>query len=497
MECKVPVVDARSELGLLATLTVGQGSGLSVGLDAHARSALRAAWRVATRLNGGVPRWPFERHAFTLDVGGRPVRVEGGSLALAAGLAIWALWQGQSLPEGLAATGALGPTGQVRRVGRVAHKLQAAAREGSPRVLCPKGQAVRLEGIAVEEVDTLEDAIDRVGLSRKEVPPDFPDRFTLESQLREVIQHARNGVLGPYRNLGGPPSSVLADRALVLARALEQRLGPNSPLVYEAHIVASESYMRSGDARSAKDVFSKLSKPPDSHEVLERQLKLRKLLLAPDPQVAEVDDAIAELRAVEAPANLKGYMLGTIGRALLHSGRPRDALPILEDAAAYHQKHIPMEAGRSLVYLATALRVLHRFKDATAALDEAITLLEEETRSYCRSYYDQCILYWEYERCRVLLDAAYIRAGGEDPPRRALNDAVEHGLLALGLCDDLGLNGAWPRVGILRLLAWAGYHNAKWQQQLDIVRPLAEANVLTKAVWEEGKEPWADDASIW
>ena len=105
-------------------------------------------------------------------------------------------------------------------------------------------------------------------------------------------------------------------------------------------------------------------------------------------------------------------------------------------------------------------------------------------------------MYWEYEKSRVLLEQAGRATAREG---KALRKAArEHALMALGCCDALGLP-VWPRVGILRLLCWADYHNGGWKTQLaDLEAAYAlKPGQIYRALYEEGLSEWSGEAQIW
>jgi tetratricopeptide (TPR) repeat protein len=129
---------------------------------------------------------------------------------------------------------------------------------------------------------------------------------------------------------------------------------------------------------------------------------------------------------------------GAQGRALLHRGDAVAALPLLVEARDFHASHRRYELARSRITVAACLRIQGRTHDALGELDDATAELRE-TRRRSVSYADATAAFLEYERARVLVEIG----DGLDAYRVAMR--------ALEICG----RGAWPRLGILRTLAWA------------------------------------------
>ncbi len=495
MRVLLPLIDLSSGRAVCATLSVCKGRySPNTALD---EAALRDAWRAACKLNGGKPRWMFEKHEFSLSFRGQQIPADGRSLGLAAGVALWALWADlpQSRLDGVGATGTLSAGARVGLIQGVDDKIEAVNREGAT-ILIPEGQREhRLtdDSLRVVSVSDLRAAGEQLGLPPLDATPEYTDLDELEEQLQKLSRHVTRQRLTDYRNRGLSPW-------IALARELEgwASMHPDrtDELVQQAFLRACEAYMYAGDLDSAFDLVERLDagSRPEHVSLLQHELTLRRALTETAPDPSAVDRLIAKC-SVSPPADrFHANRLGTLGRAYVHTGRPEQGLPLLQQA---RDQQIPMEVGRSEVYLAMAHRVAGDFEAAHEAMERALKAHETDTRRYCEPYYRSCILYWEYEMVRLLIEQAE-QSASERQGKALRRKALEHARMALGCCDELG-EPVWPRVGILRLLAWADYHSGTWQKQL---RALAESYELAegtmyRTLFREGLDEWSADALIW
>lgn len=129
------------------------------------RSSTVRAFRYALR------RTPEIHHTGTVGIQGvayRSTAMDGPSAGAAMAIGFIALFKQDAIKRGVACTGTLQPDGRIGRVGGIAGKVRAAAREGYHTVLIPFGQlhdprwqlgSLALElNVTVKEVSTIDEA---------------------------------------------------------------------------------------------------------------------------------------------------------------------------------------------------------------------------------------------------------------------------------------------------------------------------------------------------
>jgi len=118
-----------------------------------------------------IYRTPSVRHTGTVNVQGiayRSTNMDGSSAGATLAIGFIALFRGDSLLRGVALTGTLQHDGSIGKVGGIAGKVRAAAREGYHTILIPSGQlsdprwgltGLTLDlGITIREVETIDEA---------------------------------------------------------------------------------------------------------------------------------------------------------------------------------------------------------------------------------------------------------------------------------------------------------------------------------------------------
>jgi tetratricopeptide (TPR) repeat protein len=395
--------------------------------------ALRAAYVAAgARLAGGPPP-AFEAHRVRL-LG--DVQVDGESLGLAAALAFYGLWTGQSLPEGTAATGAVDPaTGRVGPVAGVDAKAAAwrasLGASGGPLLVPDPAAGVPF----AVPCATVAGALAACGLEPRPatLAVDVAGRV---AQLRSVVEAARLQELGGWVGVaGGDPWALLGDRIAVLVRSLE---GVDADVdLREAQVQGALAWLHAGEVDQAAASVQGIGEGP-----LPPRLRLlaatAALAAAIDRDVGGAEED-AEITALLASADgverVRYQALGTQGRWRMHRRLP-GAVDLLEAAVAAAPA---WERGRTRVYLGMALRQAGDAGSAWGALAQAERDLDAQTEGYSRSYSGSTRVFLRYEQARTAL---------------ALGRAAE----AAGLAQE-ALAGAspgfWPRVGILRVRAQA------------------------------------------
>ena len=464
--------------GLMVTLVVRHEAGAAlwgddVQLGRRARGAVRAAFAAARRLcPHKLPRYPLADHAIEFEPAGVIDAIDGDSLGLPLALAFASLWTGQTLPEGVAATGSITDGGRVGCVDDVEQKVGAllAKVEHATLLVHPGVAATFPAALTVRHCDTLTTALAHVDISLLiQTWPNVHGNQTRRRQaLKALVSRAELQAL-PSEDPTGleepgiaalSPWLQLADRMRELIESLPESAPLRSEL-WKARTQAALAYLHAGAQHDALGVLG-IENPRDSdrlHQVLER---LETEEVAPairaDVVMALLDVGIDEGRTAEGAvlrkqltalwaqmsgaeaAALGGRILGTQGRSLLHGGDAAESLPLLASAVEHHVVHEPHEAPRSRIYLAMALRRIGRREEALRTLEQAERELAPEAWDIDASYRVGTRMYWDYERARLALD------------RAELNDAWRYGLDAY---REARWRGSWPRAGVLRTLAWA------------------------------------------
>jgi DNA repair protein RadA/Sms len=92
-----------------------------------------------------------------MAVGGVRVTEPGADLAVC--LAVASAMSGRPAPAGTVVCGEVGLGGELRRVGRMEHRLSEAARMGFTTAVVPMSSPARFEGIEVQRVPNLQAAV--------------------------------------------------------------------------------------------------------------------------------------------------------------------------------------------------------------------------------------------------------------------------------------------------------------------------------------------------
>ena len=98
-----------------------------------------------------------DKDAYVATVGG--VRITETATDLAVALATWSSLHERPLPPKTVVIGEVGLAGELRRVPSLGRRLQEAARLGYTRAIVPAGEQVRVEGMRIQQVSTVREAI--------------------------------------------------------------------------------------------------------------------------------------------------------------------------------------------------------------------------------------------------------------------------------------------------------------------------------------------------
>lgn len=418
-----------------------------------ARDAIRSAYAAAgAACPEGVPPVPLEAHRVLVHDPAEVSVIDGASLGLAFTLAFASRWLDRPVASNLAASGCLAFRDGAWRVAPVDHILPKAAAfeshpsEGRPRLMAAPEHTAALAAFDLDlvPVDTVAQALQETGLDLHTSAlvgawPDRRRRLAALGELLESITHQDIERYAPW----GDPWRFAADRVALL---LDGLVDGDDDLVPRARALGALAYVHAGDLSAAGALLTGLTQPsedPATHVVglivaLDRAIdkgdrdETERLALA-------LDHALPQLTSREHRL-LAGQAWGTRGRALLHARDFQAALIWLERAAQHHAIHLAREFGRSLVYVAAALRNLGRLDDANTHLVAAEDALRRHTRPFSLAYAAQCEAYLRYERARLAI--------AQGNPDLALEDALQAYTI-------VGHQGFWPALGILRVLAWA------------------------------------------
>lgn len=454
----VPVVliDTATGDGLVVALRVRVGSaGGDDRIRAIAWQAMERAYEAVSRSSPTkLPRDAWDDLSFDIDGLPAEAEVDGDSLALPFAIAIASLWQGRPPPADVVATGNVraGDGAAIGMVEGVLAKVRAAAAAagGTPvRVLVPAASAVVTDqpSTTLHGVSSLADALAIAGLALEHADylPCWPDRASLVRRLREDIEHVEHQNLADFTDRGDP-WRALALRLRLAADAMSADADADADdLVGRARVYASLAYQHAGDVDQAKALLrgSKRVELPLDLEPLRTLVQLGAAIddadwAACDELSVRVDEELLRC-SVKAQQALFGMVRGTQGRAQLHRRRNDDAVALLRESVDWHARHLRREVARSRIYLASALRQAGAFADALQELGTAGHELNEMRRS-SRPYARSTEVFLRYERARVLV------ALHQFPQAR------DEALAALQSSQGMGF---WPRLGLLRVLAWA------------------------------------------
>lgn len=481
-------------------------------LRTTARDAIRAAFdAAAARMPHGLPPYPFEEHVIEL-VGGGPTGVQaidGSSVGLAAALAFVSLWLDTSIPEDLACTAAIRLGGKLGPVGYVREKAEALARlaQRPVRLLLAQEPDEGLpEHIQPLFCASVADALKEAGLQAQidagtaTYRPWMGSVADRHEMLQRYHNHVQGQVLGDYLGKGIEPWLVLGDRIRLLVRSLTT--SPNQQtrqILAQGLADAALAFTHGLDTSSAQEMLDTL------RELDPSRIQPFLLVFAGIAELGLLLDACNDGRRpwgdTEAPCSkleadlaglsqadrdlLEGRVLGTIGRVWMHQRRLPQALDYLRRAVASHDEHLWQEAGRSRIYLATALRMAGLLEEAARTLEAAGPLLDRCHHEHSQPYAELTRLFWAYEFARLLLDLG-----------RPL-DAIA----AIEACLPQARQvGPWPRAGMLRTLAWAAQAASLPDRREEALRELekiAGEDGFLRALLHEASGPFRLDGEVY
>lgn len=509
--------------GVLLELRVAHDRGglwsRAPALQPIAREAIRCAHAAVAALSDTrQPRFDLEAHTVDL-VGPQHVldslrAVDGTSLALPAAIAFASLWLGIAPRPDVAATGGLTPgrqDAQVETVGTSGleakrRALSAWVRPATARLLAAPAEPrpVPLPGIEMVAVRRLSEALAAAGLQLRGVSPWAPlgDQATRLAELERMFHELRTQDLARHRLHDENPWSVLADRIDLITASLTGTVPEEDPRLQQAHAYAALAHAHAGDLGG----LGRLPDPGDESSLPPNLAALHALSGLVQSIGTRQSDACERLRGAldgkldrlheSERRTLLGVARGTQGRSWLHdTGTPLEqrvakALPLLEQAVDHHVRFVPVEAPRSRIYLAMAMRMAGWSARASAQLDHAAAELEAHTLHWSVPYYRATKTYWHYERARLAVAS------------QCTDDALEHTRAALELADDRGF---WPIVGILRTRAWA--HRQRHEDReadtcVERMRTLAGqapagSRALVERIIEEASGPPRSDGEVY
>jgi hypothetical protein len=479
-------------------------------LQAMARDAIRTAFEAAARcMPHGLPPCPFEDHSIEL-VGGTFASIDaidGDSVGLAAALAFVSLWLDTSLPEDLACTGKVRANGALGSVGFVKEKAEALARVTlrPGRLLLAAGSQVELPGtVRPLFATTLEEALNfahlspqHTGAQREVYTPWLGSVTDRLERLKVYRHHVQNQMLADYRGKGMDAWLVLGDRIRLLVDSLATFNDRQTRReVEEARADAALAFTHGLDGFSAEQMLQGLAPEQLSPQVRVYVgiVELGRLLDACNdglhaweetlPQITLLEQQLAALPESDRYF-YEGRVLGTIGRVWLHQHRLTQAIDYLERAVASHDVHLWQEAGRSRIYLATALRKNEAFDEAARTLDEASPLLQRCREQWNAAYAEQTMLFWNYELARLLLE---------------LNRPLDAIAALESYLRKARSQGSWPLGGMLRTLAWAAAAAALPEQHkaaLEELERLARQDTFLQTLLREASGPFRRDGEVY
>lgn len=361
--------------------------------------------------------------------------VTGRSLGVAACAALVSRALGRPGRTDTAASAVVEINGRLTAVDHLEEKLRAA-RESHPqieRVVVARGQdSTDGAGLALVGVDRLEEALAELGLDLRALPGGTLDDHQL--RLDGFAKENRKG-------LDREGWRRLARDAWETMQAFVADPG-SSGQAAESGSWAALFSLHAGDTELAEAALDEVRGA--FAEQIQGWLAAwcaivdasRAVDARPEAAPTLAQAALALCEALEGPhrTELRGMALGTLGRALMHAGRPDLAENPLREALAHHREHARLEVPRSGCYLATCLRLRGRTGEALALTAEMGALCDDLPRWTGPA---TTRLYLSLERGRCLLAAG-------DPA-----GAVE--ALAVAAASDTD----YPRVSALRALAEA------------------------------------------
>lgn len=455
---RIPVllVGADDGVGYVGELRVEIDADLpSDQLGPSAMNALRGAHRSAARAMTGGPAPALDQHRFLLLTHRGDAVVDGESLALSGLLAMVSLWTDTALPANLVASARVRGE-ELMRVEGLEEKLQAlesmvANAPRALRVLVATRQDVTTRPGSLVEVVSLgrvAEAVRVAGLDRSaRLVTAVPPVTELKGRLAEVCADVRRQHRTGYGGDGLNPWIVMGDRITSICHLLAGKV--RGEQLQEALVDAALAYSHAGAYRETGEVFAmleSLGEAPPVVAAFRAALAVERATESGD--MTQLELLIGELQAAqealpESEADVRGILRSQQGRGYAHLRKPKKAIPLLRDVVEAHRaSHLLAERARSRIYLAHALRLNGEYVQAYEELEGSRQDLEEHTKPFDRSYYATTRMYWNYECARLAVE----RGDGAGGRAHATN-----ALAALGPYEW------WPKVGILRTLAWACY----------------------------------------
>lgn len=355
----------------------------SAPMGDQAREAVRSArdGLIATLRARGLAA-PGDRELWELDLdvtsSDTTGQIEGPSIGLSAAISILSYWTGRPPSSRVAASAAVTSAGRLEPIGGLASKV-GALRARWPQVqvlVVAQDQTEGLEDLGeltIHRAATLAEVIPVFGLGLEaHVLPKASPR-----ELERIVEGFRFDNEEPTpRHLWGYRAEHAADIAAAL--------GPGSFAAARAKGWAALFALHAGDASRAKTLIDAIDSEtvgglaPCARAWLYLTRATTEIDLDPGAAVRLAEHAQVELSNTperEVRRELLGRARGTLGRALMHTGRFEEALVHLEEAALHHARELPSEEPRSRSYQAAALRLLGRPEDALlvarGALDTA------------------------------------------------------------------------------------------------------------------------------
>ncbi len=286
-------------------------------------------------------------------------RVQGGSLGLSACVALVSSLTGMPPRSNVAGTARIDPaTGKLLSVTHVEAKLRAL-REEWPHVdtvvlAGDQPLPTDLRGLSVIHASALREALEPFGLS-------------LDSLPQPPIENLRARV-GAFSS----DDAVAHDLGQWMSRSIEaleiaQLLEAEEPdLAAHSRIWAALFASHAGRNDQAERILAQVTEAQleePEHRVM-RAVVLASVRIDEDPRAAATlgADAVELAQALEGRnwREWHGKALGTHGRALMHAGEYKEAVPLLRKAYEHHRDHLRREAGRSACYLSCCLRLAGR-----------------------------------------------------------------------------------------------------------------------------------------
>ncbi len=404
------------------------------------RGLLAAAGRAMRRLPHAA------QPAIGVDLAASDLGVEGSSLGLSAAIAALSAIVGRPPTPATAGSAQVLEDGSLRPVAYLTAKA-AALRDLVPAV----STLVVAEGQRVEEVvaasfrvvraGRLDEAFAHFGVDLGALDAFGFDAHRQRIAAAELVGEAALGADDWLRRAEELWESAAAVEADAPALATEAR-------IRAAHFALHAGRPDLGDAWIQAHAGQIADDSPEVRVFADGVLASGAIDRdAFDEAHARARSAVAGCDALPAPTRrqLRGIALGTHGRVHMHAGDLDAAEPLLREALAHHEAHLPLQAPRSACYLATCLRLQGRFREALAVIDGALDRIV--SRADRPRLLDTTELFARLERGRVLA-----LVGRLEEARRDLEVVL----------DAQDFDGAYPRLGALRDLA-------------DVYRALGEA----------------------